>query len=76
MSATPGKVAIDGVVDLDRGPAFALRMLQARRPELVGRPFYAAYDPHAEWWDELRPYSARDREFFGLGGAKVEVAAS
>jgi KamA family protein len=75
MSATPGKVAIDGVVDLDRGPAFALRMLQARRPELVGRPFYAAYDPHAEWWDELRPYSARDREFFGFG-ANVEVAAS
>ncbi len=33
MSATPGKVAIDGVVELDRGPAFALRMLQARRPE-------------------------------------------
>ena len=48
-------------------------MLQARRPELVGRPFFAAYDPHAEWWDELRPYGARDREFFG---ANVEVAAS
>jgi L-lysine 2,3-aminomutase len=75
MSATPGKVVIDGVVDLDRGPAFALRMLQARRPELVGRPFYAAYDPHAEWWDDLRPYSARDREFFGFG-AHVEAAAS
>jgi L-lysine 2,3-aminomutase len=75
MSATPGKVAIDGVVDLDRGPAFALRMLQARRPELVGRPFYAAYDPHAQWWDELRPYSARDREFFDFG-AHVEAAAS
>jgi L-lysine 2,3-aminomutase len=65
MSATPGKVAIDGVVDLDGGPAFALRMLQARRPELVGRPFFATYDPHAQWWDELRPYGPRDREFFG-----------
>jgi hypothetical protein len=65
MSATPGKVAIDGVVDLDGGPAFALRMLQARRPELVGRPFFAAYDPHAQWWDELRPYGPRDRDFFG-----------
>jgi L-lysine 2,3-aminomutase len=73
MSATPGKVVIDGVVDLDRGPAFALRMLQARRPELVGRPFFAAYDPHAQWWDELRPYGTRDREFFG---AQVELAAS
>ena len=67
MSATPGKVVIDGVVDLDDGPAFALRMLQARRPELVGRPFFAAYDPDAQWWDELRPYSLRDREFFGHG---------
>jgi len=65
MSATPGKVVIDGVVDLECGPAFALRMLQARRPELVGRPFFAAYDPHAQWWDDLRPYGARDREFFG-----------
>jgi L-lysine 2,3-aminomutase len=73
MSATPGKVVIDGVVDLDGGPAFALRMLQARRPELVGRPFFAAYDPHAQWWDELRPYGTRDREFFG---AQVELAAS
>lgn len=72
MSATPGKVVIDGVVDLDSGPAFALRMLQARRPELVGRPFFAAYDPHAQWWDDLRPYGTSDREFFG---ANVEVAA-
>ncbi len=72
MSATPGKVVIDGVVDLEWGPAFALRMLQARRPELVGRPFFAAYDPQAQWWDDLRPYSVRDREFFG---AHVKVAA-
>jgi L-lysine 2,3-aminomutase len=72
MSATPGKVVIDGVVDLDGGPAFALRMLQARRPELVGRPFFAAFDPHAQWWDELRPYGTSDREFFG---ANVELAA-
>ncbi|OBA88875.1 lysine 2,3-aminomutase [Mycobacteriaceae bacterium 1482268.1] len=75
MSATPGKVVVDGVVDLEGGPAFALRMLQARRPELVGRPFFAVYDPHAEWWDDLRPYSARDREFFQFG-TPVEVAAS
>jgi L-lysine 2,3-aminomutase len=72
MSATPGKVVIDGVVDLDGGLAFALRMLQARRPELVGRPFFAAFDPHAQWWDELRPYGTSDREFFG---ANVELAA-
>ncbi|MGH3857178.1 MAG: KamA family radical SAM protein [Pseudonocardiaceae bacterium] len=69
MSASPGKVVVDGVVELDDGAAFALHFLQARRPELVGRPFFAAYDPHAEWWDDLRPYSPRDREFFGVSGA-------
>lgn len=65
MSASPGKIVIDGVVDLDRGPAFVLRFLQARDPELVGRPFFATHDPRAQWWDQLRPYGPSDREFFG-----------
>lgn len=64
MSASPGKVVVDGVVELDRGPALALHFLQARDPELVGRPFFAAYDPAAQWWGELRPYGDRDRMFF------------
>jgi hypothetical protein len=64
MSATPGKVVVDGVVELDRGRAFVLHYLQARDPGLVGRPFFAAFDPHAQWWDELRPYGPGDREFF------------
>ncbi|WP_213572927.1 lysine 2,3-aminomutase [Rhodococcus sp. USK13] len=65
MSASPGKVVIDGVVELDGGRAFALRYLQARNPEMVGRPFFAAFDEQAQWWDELRPYGPRDRAFFG-----------
>lgn len=64
MSASPGKVIVDGVVELDRGPAFALRFLQARDPCLVGRPFHAVFDPLAQWWDELRPYGKHDQEFF------------
>jgi L-lysine 2,3-aminomutase len=64
MSASPGKVTLDGVVQLDRGPAFALRYLQARDPELVARPFHAVFDPLAEWFDELTPYAEADREFF------------
>jgi L-lysine 2,3-aminomutase len=64
MSATPGKVVVDGRVELDRGPAFALRFLQARRPDLVGRPFFATFDPHVQWWDELKPYRPSDRVFF------------
>lgn len=68
MSASPGKVVVDGVVDLDGGRAFALRFLQARRPDLVGKPFFAKFDEHAQWWDDLRPHGPRDREFFGVGG--------
>jgi L-lysine 2,3-aminomutase len=63
MSATPGKVVIDGVVNIRGEKAFALRMLQARDPEWVGVPFYARYDPTAVWLDELRP-AFGEREFF------------
>jgi len=66
MSATPGKVVVDGVVELDRGKAFVLHFLQARDPDLVGRPFFAAYDAQAQWWDELRPFGPNDHEFFPL----------
>lgn len=49
MSATAGKVVVDGVTD----GFFQLRMLQARNPALVGRPFRARYSPDACWLDEL-----------------------
>ena len=55
MSATPGKVLVDGVATVGGERVFVLRLLQARRPDLVGRPFFAAYDSRAEWFDELRP---------------------
>ncbi|WP_328324362.1 MULTISPECIES: KamA family radical SAM protein [unclassified Streptomyces] len=53
MSATPGKVVVDGVEDTPDGAFFRLRMLQARDPALVGRPFRARYSPDAAWLDEL-----------------------
>ena len=34
---------------------FVLKFLQARDPELVGRPFFARYDPKAAWLDDLEP---------------------
>ncbi|WP_019629042.1 KamA family radical SAM protein [Actinomadura atramentaria] len=55
MSATPGKVCVDGVVDLMGEKAFALHLIQARDSSLVGRPFYAKYDADAVWLDDLRP---------------------
>ena len=53
MSATPGKVVVDGVIGLGSERAFALRFLQARDAQLVGRPFLARFDPRASWLTEL-----------------------
>jgi len=55
MSATPGKVCVDGVVEIAGQKAFALHMIQSRDPSLVGRPFFAEYDPAAVWLTDLRP---------------------
>lgn len=54
MSAAPGKVVVDGVAETAQGRVFQLRMLQARDPRLVGRPFQAHYSESAAWLDELR----------------------
>lgn len=67
MSATPGKVVVDGVAHLPQGKALALRFLQARNSELVGKPFFAKYDPNAQWWDELSPLGCADEVFFKKG---------
>ncbi|MFC6882816.1 MULTISPECIES: KamA family radical SAM protein [Actinomadura] len=55
MSATPGKVCVDGVVDLFGEKVFALHFIQARNDDLVNMPFYAKYDPEAVWLDDLKP---------------------
>ncbi|MGE5136319.1 MAG: KamA family radical SAM protein [Gemmatimonadota bacterium] len=55
MSATPGKVCVDGVVEVAGQQVFALHMIQARDPSLVGRPFFAQFDPAAVWITDLQP---------------------
>lgn len=55
MSATPGKVCVDGVLDVAGERVFALHFIQARDPKLVNRPFHAKYDPAAVWLDQLQP---------------------
>jgi KamA family protein len=65
MSATPGKVCVDGVTQVAGQQVFVLHMIQARDPSLVGRPFFAHYDPHAVWLTDLRPAFA-DRFPFEL----------
>jgi KamA family protein len=64
MSATPGKVLVDGVTEVAGRRVFALRYVQARDPELVGRPFFADFDPRATWFDQLTPAFPEHRELF------------
>ncbi|MEV0583843.1 lysine 2,3-aminomutase [Nonomuraea sp. NPDC050310] len=55
MSATPGKVCVDGVAEISGQKVFVLHFIQARDPALVGKPFFARYDPNAVWLTDLRP---------------------
>ncbi|GAA4397839.1 hypothetical protein GCM10023168_03230 [Fodinibacter luteus] len=62
MSATPGKVAVDGPAVLNGDRVLSLRLLQARDPSLVGRPFWAYDNAAAAWVDELVPHPSSDPE--------------
>ena len=55
MSATPGKVCVDGITELAGQQVFVLHMIQARDPSLVGKPFFAKFDPDATWISDLEP---------------------
>lgn len=56
MSATPGKIEVQGITEINGDKVFVLRMIQARNPELAYQPFFAKYDPKATWIDDLEPY--------------------
>ncbi len=62
MSADPGKVLVNGVVEINGKKYFNLIFIQARNPEWVGKPFFAHYDPNAIWLDDLKP--AFTKKFF------------
>ncbi|MBI2570352.1 MAG: lysine 2,3-aminomutase [Candidatus Schekmanbacteria bacterium] len=63
MSATPGKVEVVGRANAGGEDVFVLRFIQGRNPDWVGRPFFAAWDEHATWLDQLRP-AFGETEFF------------
>jgi L-lysine 2,3-aminomutase len=73
MSATPGKVVVDGVATVGQEQVFALRFLQARRPDWVGRPFFARFDPAATWLDQLQPAFGEREFFFAQGMREIEA---
>ncbi len=74
MSATPGKVVIDGTPEIFGTKVFALRFLQARDPSWVGKPFFARFDPKATWFDKLRPAFGEPSFFFEAGMERFKQA--
>ncbi|MEU6406690.1 4Fe-4S cluster-binding domain-containing protein [Streptomyces sp. NPDC046985] len=53
MSATPGKIVVDGASVVDGQAVLDLRFIQARDPALTGRPFTATGAPSASWAADL-----------------------
>lgn len=64
MSASPGKIEVQGIAHVQGERVFVLRFLQGRNPDWVQRPFFARFDPEATWLDQLRPAFGEQRFFF------------
>jgi KamA family protein len=67
MSAGPGKVEVQGVARVHGEDVFVLRFIQGRDPDWVQQPFFARFDPHATWFDQLEPAFGEDGFFFEPG---------
>jgi KamA family protein len=68
LRATAGPVS---TIDADE-PVLVCDFIQARDPALVRKPFFAAFDPGATWFDHLRPAFLNDRFAFGGQAAPAD----
>ncbi len=64
MSATPGKVMIDGIAEINGEKVFALKFIQARNPDWTNQIFFARFDKEATWLDDLKPAFGEEDFFF------------
>lgn len=76
MSAYPGKIQVLGVSEVRGEKVFVLRMLQARNPSWVNKPFFAQYDKDAAWVTDLKPAFGESHFFFESGYPKNPDAAT
>jgi KamA family protein len=74
MSATAGKVLIDGVAEVRGEKAFVMKFLQARDPKWVNRTFFAKYDEEAAWLTDLEPAFGPQSFFFTEALAEIKRA--
>ncbi len=63
MSASPGKVMIDGITEINGEKVFALKFIQARNPNWANQIFFARFDKEATWLDDLKP-AFGEKDFF------------
>jgi hypothetical protein len=70
MSATPGKVHVLGISEINDQKVIVLQLLQGRNPDWVGIPFFAKYDENAIWLDDLQP--AFGEKFFFEGQNNIK----
>ena len=64
MSAGPGKVEIQSVMEFNGEKVFVLRFIQGRNPDWVQKTFFAKYDENATWFDNLVPAFGEEKFFF------------
>lgn len=64
MSAGPGKVEIQSIIELNGEKVFVLRFIQGRNSDWVQRTFFAKYDENATWYDDLVPAFGEEKFFF------------
>jgi KamA family protein len=64
MSSTHGKVMIEDVRYVAGHRSIVLKWIQSRYLEWDNRIFFAKYDEHATWFDQLQPLFEEDAHFF------------
>ncbi len=64
MSASPGKVQVQGITEINNEKVFLLRFLQGRNEAWTQQPFFAEFDATATWLDDLKPAFGAERFFF------------
>ena len=64
MSTAPGKVQVQGVMEVNNEKVFLLNFLQGREHTWTQQPFFAKFDARATWLDDLKPAFGAQRFFF------------
>jgi KamA family protein len=74
MSATPGKVVVEGTAKIAGEKVFQLKLVQGRDPKWVNVPFFARFDPKATWLTDLEPAFGESSFFFSEAMDEIKRA--